>query len=237
MGAGTEKRSVGELADRAVRIRIDGVELDADLRIPHHPRGVVIFAHGSGGGRRSPGSRLVAEELEQSGFATLLVDLLTREEQRHDERTGSLRFDIALLASRLGSVSDWAIHEAKLWSLPVGYYGASTEAAAAIVAAVRRPGVVRAIVSRGGRPDLALNALAKVHCPTLLMVGAEDARILRLNEEALGKLGGRGTLSVVPHATHLFEEPGALERVAILTQHWFDQYLVHRPRPASQEAW
>ena len=138
MGTGTEKRSVGELADRAVRIRIDGVELDADLRIPHHPRGVVIFAHGSGGGRRSPGSRLVAEELEQSGFATLLVDLLTREEQRHDERTASLRFDIALLASRLGSVSDWAIHEAKLWSLPVGYYGASTEAAAAILEDIAR---------------------------------------------------------------------------------------------------
>lgn len=237
MGTGTEKSPVDELVNRAVRIRINGIELDADLRIPPHPRGVVIFAHGSGGGRRSPRNRLVAEELEQTGFATLLVDLLTRDEQGQDARTGSIRFDIDLLASRLGSVTDWAIHEAKLWSLPVGYYGASTEAAAVIVAAVRRPGVVRAIVSRGGRPDLAHKALAKVHCPTLLIVGGADLPILQLNEEALGKLGSRGTLSMVPRATHLFEEPGALERVAFLTQNWFDQHLGHRSQQASQEAW
>lgn len=237
MGTDAEKSSVDGLADRAVRIRIDGVELDADLRIPPRPRGVVIFAHGSGSGRQSPRNRLVAEELEQSGFATLLVDLLTRDEQVQDSRTGAFRFDIYLLASRLGSVTDWAIHEAKLWSLPVGYYGASTGAAAAIVAAARRPGVVRAIVSRGGRPDLASGALAKVRCPTLLIVGGADLPIIPLNEEALGKLGSHGALSIVPHATHLFEEPGTLERVSILTQNWFDQHLAHRRQPAGQAAW
>ncbi len=237
METDTRKRPVDELVDRAVRVRIDGVELDADLRIPPHPRGVVIFAHGSGSGRRSPSNRLVAEELEQSGFATILVDLLNREEQEQDSRTGAFRFDIDLLASRLGCVTDWAIHEAKLWSLPVGYYGASTGAAAALAAAARRPGVIRAIVSRGGRPDLASNALARVRCPTLLIVGGADRPILPLNEEALGKLGSHGALSVVPRATHLFEEPGALERVAILTQGWFDQHLGHHPQATNHAAW
>jgi putative phosphoribosyl transferase len=233
----TGKSSVGDLEYRPVRIRIDGVTLDADLRIPPRARGVVIFAHGSGSGRQSPRNRLVATDLEASGFATLLVDLLSRDEQEEDSLTGALRFDIDLLATRLGSVTDWAIHEPKLWSLPVGYYGASTGAAAAIVAAAHRPGVVRAIVSRGGRPDLSSTSLAKVHCPTLLIVGGADTPILPLNEDALRKLGSRGALSVVPYATHLFEEPGALERVAILAREWFDQHLAHRHQPAGQGAW
>ncbi len=231
------KSSVGDLEHRPLRIRIDGVTLDADLRVPPRARGVVVFAHGSGRGRQSPRNRLVATNLEASGFATLLVDLLSRDEQEEDALTGAFRFDIDLLAARLGSVTDWAIHEPKLWSLPVGYYGASTGAAAAIVAASHRPGVVRAIVSRGGRPDLAPTALSKMHCPTLLIVGGADTPILPLNEDALRKLGSRGALSVVPGATHLFEEPGALERVAIMTRDWFDQHLAHRQQPAGQGAW
>jgi len=231
------KSSMNDLTDRSVKIRIDGVALDADLRIPPHARGVIIFAHGGGSGRQDPRNRLVATELEHAGFATLIADLLTREEQERDTRSGAFRFDIDLMSSRLGSVTDWAIHEPKLWSLPVGYHGASTGAAATIVAAAHRPGMVRAIVSCGGRPDLAISALAKVRCPTLLIVGGADLPILQLNEDAVRKLGRHGTLSVVPHATHLFEEAGAMERVTTLTRAWFDQHLAHRRHPAGQGAW
>lgn len=223
--------------ERTVRIPIDGVALDADLRIPAHARGVVIFAHENGSDRQSPRYRLVADELERAGFATLCVDLLTPAEHEEDARCGSIRFDIDLLAARLGAATDWAIHDSRLWSLPVGYYGASTGAAAAMLAAVRRPGVIKAIVSRGGRPDLAPSALGKLRCPTLLIVGGEDVPMLELNEDSVRTLGAHGTLRIIPEATHLFEEPGALEDVATLTRNWFIQYLAHRREPIGQAAW
>jgi dienelactone hydrolase len=237
MWTDTRNDSTHAPRERAVRVPINGVVLDADLCTPDQARGVVIFAHGSGSNRASPRNRLVADALQREGFATLLPDLLTPGEERRDLRTGHLRFDIDLLAARLGAITDWAIHEPTLWSLPVGYFGASTGAAAAIVAAARRPGVVRAIVSRGGRPDLAGDVLGRVRCPTLLIVGGDDLPILEMNDDALRKLGGHRVLQVIPHATHLFEEPGALERVARLARDWFDQHLARRRESARQGIW
>jgi pimeloyl-ACP methyl ester carboxylesterase len=174
--------------------------------------------------------------LQRAGFATIIPGLLTPDEERQDERSGCFRFDVDLLAARLGAVTDWAIYEPTLWSLPIGYFGAGTGAAAAILAAARRPGVVRAMVSRGGRPDLASRALTRIRCPTLLIVGEDDVPILELNQDSVWKLGGHRVLQVVPHATHLFEEPGALERVASLATAWFDQHLAHHSEPAQQGA-
>ncbi|HEX8715493.1 MAG TPA: dienelactone hydrolase family protein [Gemmatimonadaceae bacterium] len=222
---------------RPVRIAIDGVMLDGDLVVPPQARGIVIFAHGSGSSRQSPRNRFVARELGRSSFATLLLDLLTRDEEGVDAATGELRFDIPFLADRLGAATDWVVTAPGLRSLPVGYFGASTGAAAALVAASHRRGEVRAIVSRGGRPDLAGDALRRVHCPVMLIVGAADPEVLELNRDALVQLGGPRALELVPRATHLFEEPGALEEVARLARGWFEQYLSSPRTVDSRDAW
>jgi putative phosphoribosyl transferase len=202
------------------------VDLLGDLRIPPAARGIVVFAHGSGSGRHSPRNRFVADVLVRAGLATLLIDLLTQEEEMIDLQTAELRFDIRLLAERLGDMSDWLANEASTAALSIGYFGASTGAAAALIAAADRPERVRAIVSRGGRPDLAGPVLARVRQPTLLIVGGEDDVVIGLNREALARLAGIKQLVIVPGATHLFGEPGALEQVAALAVQWFQRYLV-----------
>jgi putative phosphoribosyl transferase len=186
-----------------------------------------VFAHGSGSGRFSPRNRAVAGVLVAAGLATLLMDLLTAEEEAEDVRTARLRFDIPLLAERVVYAIDWLSSEAILSALPVGCFGASTGAAAALIAAAERPGRVAAVVSRGGRPDLAGDALPRVQAPTLLIVGGRDAEVIRLNQKAQSLLG-RVRLEIVPGATHLFEEPGALEQVAMLAREWFLRYLATR---------
>ena len=215
--------AVGEGLD--VVVPVDGVRLAGDLSIPADAIGVVLFAHGSGSGRHSPRNRFVARVLLEAQLATLLIDLLTEGEEAVDARTGHLRFDIGLLARRLVSVTDWLRAEPPTASLALGYFGASTGAAAALVAAAARPDDVGAIVSRGGRPDLAGDALPRVLAPTLLIVGGGDPDVLELNRQALTRLPGRKRLVVVPGASHLFEEPGALERVAELARDWFVSYL------------
>jgi putative phosphoribosyl transferase len=187
-----------------------------------------VFAHGSGSGRFSPRNRAVAGVLVDAGLATLLMDLLTPEEEAEDVRTARLRFDIPLLAERVVYAIDWLSSEAILSALPVGCFGASTGAAAALIAAAERPGRVAAVVSRGGRPDLAGDALPRVQAPTLLIVGGRDAEVIRLNQKAQSLLGGESRLEIVPGATHLFEEPGALEQVAMLAREWFLRYLATR---------
>ena len=200
--------------------------LAGDLTLPRSARGLVIFAHGSGSSRLSPRNRMVARTLQDAGFGTLLFDLLTPQEEAMDAIGGQLRFDILFLAGRLEAVTAWLAAQPFARSLALGYFGASTGAAAALVASVRQPGRVGAIVSRGGRPDLAGPLLREVIAPTLLIVGAEDATVLRLNRAALAALGSREKeLAVVPGATHLFEEPGTLERAADLAGGWFARHL------------
>jgi dienelactone hydrolase len=210
----------------SVRIDAGGVPLDGDLVVPAGARGVVVFAHGSGSSRQSPRNRRVAGQLQDGGFATLLFDLLTLDEERRDAVTAELRFDIALLAQRLAHVTDWVASRPELRGLPVGYFGASTGGAAALVAAALRPRSVHAVVSRGGRPDLAMPYLAQVKAPTLLIVGANDAPVIQMNRTALAHLQvGEKQLAIVPGAGHLFEEPGTLDRVAALARRWFERYL------------
>jgi dienelactone hydrolase len=197
------------------------------LVIPTHAHGIVLFAHGSGSSRHSPRNRFVAEELQKAGLATLLMDLLTSAEERLDEMTeGGLRFDIGLLAGRLEAASDWVRTNPSTHNLSLGYFGASTGAAAALVAAAAEwRGKVRAVVSRGGRPDLAREALGVVRAPTLLIVGGDDRVVIGLNRQALDILVCEKRLEIVPGATHLFEEPGTLERVAALAVDWFLRHL------------
>ncbi|MFE0588539.1 dienelactone hydrolase family protein [Micromonospora echinospora] len=202
-----------------------GAALTADLFVPAEPVGVVLFAHGSGSSRRSPRNVAVAHTLNDRALATVLVDLLTPEEERVDARTAELRFDIDLLAGRLVGIVDWLAAEPGLGRLPIGLFGASTGAAGALVAAADRPDLVRAVVSRGGRPDLAGAALSRVRAPSLLLVGGRDEQVLALNESALSTLDGVGELRVVPGATHLFEEPGTLEEVADHAGTWFTTHL------------
>lgn len=202
-----------------------GVVLDGDLSLPDSAAGVVLFAHGSGSSRHSPRNRAVAGALNRRGMATLLVDLLTADEERIDARTGQLRFDIGLLADRLVGIIDWLGARPETAALPVGLFGASTGAAAALVAAAKRPETVRAVVSRGGRPDLAGPALAEVNAPTLLVVGARDVTVLELNERASNAMRAPVELRIIPGATHLFEEPGTLEQVAELAADWFGMHL------------
>jgi putative phosphoribosyl transferase len=208
-----------------VRIEAGSVTLEGDLQIPDPAVGLVLFAHGSGSSRHSPRNRFVAQELHASGLATLLLDLLTPEEERVDQHTGHLRFDIELLAERLAAATQWTRVDAATRSLPIGYFGASTGAAAALVAAALEPDTVRAVVSRGGRPDLAGEALPLVRAPTLLIVGSRDLTVLELNRAAMARLRAETRLEIVPGATHLFEEPGALEAVARLAREWFLQHL------------
>jgi dienelactone hydrolase len=215
----------------AVRIPAGGVVLDGDLGLPAGAGGVVLFAHGSGSGRHSPRNRLVASRLRDAGFATLLLDLLTPEEERIDQATRALRFDVEMLARRLLSAVVWLERDARTATLPLALFGASTGAAAALVVAAWTGRRVGAVVSRGGRPDLAGDLLASVAAPTLLVVGGRDPAVARLNEEAAARLGGANELRVVPGATHLFEEPGALDAVAALAADWFRRHL---PRPARE---
>ena len=208
-----------------VTIPVCGVELAGDLAIPESPAGIVVFAHGSGSGRTSGRNRFVAQRLNTAGLATLLFDLLTTEEEVIDERTRELRFDIALLAGRLTGVVDWVGARHDLQRFPIGLFGASTGAAAALIAAANRPRPVRAVVSRGGRPDLSGDALPRVRAPTLLIVGGHDTEVIRLNQGAAEAMSCERQIVIVPGATHLFEEPGALERVADLAADWFTQRL------------
>jgi putative phosphoribosyl transferase len=212
----------------SLRIPVAGVRLDADVAVPAAARGLVLFAHGSGSSRHSPNNRYVAEQLQEAGLATVLTDLLTPEEGRIDADTGQYRFDIALLAVRLAALTDWLTGHERTASLGVGLFGGSTGAGAALVAAATRPGTVQAVVSRGGRPDLAGEFLRLVRQPTLLIVGERDPSVVALNRQAQTALAGPTRLEIVPGATHLFEEPGALEQVARLARDWFVQHL----RPA-----
>lgn len=211
--------------EQTVRVAGEGIMLTGDLVNPATAPGVVLFAHGSGSGRRSPRNRQVARALNDRGFATLLIDLLTPEEEQVDLRSAQLRFDIDLLARRLAGATAWLNQNPDTAHLRVGYFGASTGGGAALVAAAERPERVGAIVSRGGRPDLAGPALAQVECPTLLIVGGHDLPVIEMNRDALGQLRATKDLVIVPSATHLFEEPGALEEVARLAGDWFERYL------------
>ncbi|GAA4569179.1 dienelactone hydrolase family protein [Micromonospora coerulea] len=206
---------------REVTIPVADDGLPADLIVPDRPAGVVLFAHGSGSSRHSPRNVAVAHVLNDRSLATVLVDLLTPAEDAVDARTAELRFDIGLLANRLAAIVDWMATDPDLSPLPVGLFGASTGAAAALVAAAVRPDRVRAVVSRGGRPDLAGAALAQVRAPTLLLVGGLDEQVIVLNEQAQAELGDVAELRIVPGATHLFEEPGTLEQVADHAATWF----------------
>lgn len=207
-----------------VVVTLDDASLGGDLVVPEGASGIVAFAHGSGSSRRSPRNQLVARTLNEAGIGTLLIDLLTPEEEQLDRLTSELRFDIALLARRVVAAVDW-LRDGPAASLPIGLFGASTGAAAALVAAAARPDDVAAVVSRGGRPDLAGAALHQVRAPTLLIVGAADEVVLDLNRRALELIPAERRLVVVPGATHLFEEPGALEQVARLAAEWFQRYL------------
>jgi pimeloyl-ACP methyl ester carboxylesterase len=207
-----------------MRLSVDSGTIDGDLVVPDGARGVVCFAHGSGSSRHSSRNKRVAAALQRARFATLLFDLLTEQEELVDERTRALRFDIGLLGRRLVMVTDALVAEPEIRDLPVGYFGASTGAAAALVAAAERPHV-KAIVSRGGRPDLARDALARVFAPTLLIVGELDREVLVLNRDAAALIPGPTEIVVVPGATHLFEEPGALDVVAELATRHFTRYL------------
>jgi dienelactone hydrolase len=203
-----------------VRIPTPGARLNADLVIPVEARGIVLFAHGSGSSRHSHRNQFVARVLQDSGFATLLMDLLTTEEGHLDNQTREFRFDIGMLADRLAATVEWAAEQPTMKHLPIGLFGASTGAAAALVVAARRPDLVRSVVSRGGRPDLAGDALEKVKVPTMLIVGGYDDAVLVLNEQAMKRMTGEVTLKVVPRATHLFEESGALAQVADFAASW-----------------
>lgn len=213
------------LGERPVRVRVGDVELQGNLQVPHGAEGIVVFAHGSGSGRHSPRNRFVADVLVNTGLATLLIDLLTEGEEAIDRQTTKLRFDIRLLAERLVGVTDWLAADPSTADLSVGYFGASTGAAAALIAAAERTRTVRAIVSRGGRPDLAGPVLHRVQQPTLLIVGGADDVVIQLNRQALEQLAGIKQLVIIPGATHLFEESGALEQVAALAGEWFLRYV------------
>lgn len=217
-------RATRRVDERVVRLQIEGGTIEGNLVVPDGARGVVLFAHGSGSSRHSPRNKFVARVLQEGAFATFLIDLLTTAEEAYDERTRELRFDIRLLARRLVTATDWLEREPATKDRKIGYFGASTGAAAALVAAVSRTEVA-AIVSRGGRPDLAGADLSRVRAPTLLIVGGDDVTVLDLNRLALELLDVPKGLAVVPGATHLFEEPGALGEVAKLAKDWFARFL------------
>jgi len=217
----------------ALRIPVGAAMLDADLNLPDAPGGLVLFAHGSGSSRFSPRNRRVARALNAAGLATVLADLLTPDEERVDERTRQLRFDIGLLALRLAGLTDW-LRTSGPTHLDIGYFGASTGAGAALVAAAQRPESVGAVVSRGGRPDLAGAALERVTAPTLLLVGGYDKVVIDLNRQAFASLRSEKHMEIVPGATHLFEEPGALETVSSLARDWFLRHFEARRRSANQ---
>jgi dienelactone hydrolase len=212
------------------------VVLEADIALPERTQGLVLFAHGSGSSRHSARNRYVAEQLQHAGLATVLADLLTAEEERIDAVTVELRFDIGLLATRLAALTDWLTGNERTAGLAIGLFGASTGAAAALVAAAVRPTTVRTVVSRGGRPDLAGEFLSRVRQPVLLIVGGEDPLVIQLNRQAMDQLGGETRLEIIPGATHLFEEPGTLEQVAQLARDWFVEHLTPVPEHRSQRS-
>jgi len=218
---------------RRIRVPLTGTlnALEGDLEIPAGARGIVAFAHGSGSSRLSPRNRFVADELRAGNLGTLLIDLLTQEEDAIDVRTRRPRFDIELLSNRMVTVVDWFARDEDTAAIPIGLFGASTGAAAALVAAARRSVEVGAVVSRGGRPDLAGGALADVRAPTLLIVGGRDTEVIERNREALAQMSTESRLVIVPGATHLFEEPGTLEEVARLAREWFVDHLSISARP------
>jgi dienelactone hydrolase len=219
-------QNVGSRIDeRLVAVPVGSLTLQGNLNLPEQARGVVLFAHGSGSSRHSPRNRRVAAMLNDANLATLLIDLLTPEEEAIDSRTAHLRFDIGLLAERLVAVTDWLAHYPDTRHCRIGYFGASTGAAAALVAAAERPQLVGAIVSRGGRPDLAGAALPRVQAPTLLIVGGNDFGVIELSQAALAQLRCEKQLVIVAGATHLFEEPGTLDEVARLAREWFEHHL------------
>ena len=208
-----------------VKIPACDATLDGNLIVPPAARGIVLFVHGSGSSRHSKRNRFVARTLNEAGLATLLFDLLTPEEEAVDLRTAHLGFDIDLLAGRLGSATDWVLQEPAARDLRIGYFGSSTGGGAALVAAAGRPHAVGAVVSRGGRPDLAGGALPNVKAPTLLIVGGADDVVIDMNQDAMAQMRCQVKLEIIPGATHLFEEPGALETVASLASDWFTQHL------------
>lgn len=219
-------RHIAQSQEQAVRVSAgDGIELEANLTVPENAIGVVLFAHGSGSSRHSPRNRAVAEHLNEGGMATLLFDLLTRREEAVDIQTAEMRFDIKLLADRLAGATQWTRKQSNLHNLPVGYFGASTGGGAALVAAAKMPRAVAAVVSRGGRPDLAGDALHHVSAPTLLIVGGNDVPVIHMNQEALDQMHCERKMQIIPGATHLFEEPGALDQVAHLAREWFAKHL------------
>jgi putative phosphoribosyl transferase len=215
-----------EATHTAVRINVGEVSVDGDLGVPERATGIVIFAHGSGSSRFSRRNRLVAGVLEDSGFGTLLLDLLTPDEESIDDRTREYRFDIEMLGHRVIGAMDWVQSRPDLHRLPIGLFGASTGAAAALIAAAARPELTRAVVSRGGRPDLADAALPRVQSPTLLIVGERDEPVIEMNRDAMSRMRAPVELEIVPGATHLFEEPGALTVVAALAADWCRRYLI-----------
>ncbi|HEU4649158.1 MAG TPA: dienelactone hydrolase family protein [Gemmatimonadales bacterium] len=215
--------------EREVSIPADRTELVGTLAVPERARGIVLFAHGSGSSRFSPRNRYVAGVLREAGLGTLLLDLLTPQEERADRQSGHLRFDISWLAHRLEHAIDWLGTHPATAPLPIGLFGASTGAGAALVAAAERPARIGAVVSRGGRPDLAGAALPLVRAPTLLIVGGADPAVIQMNEEARDQMRTEVRLVIVPGATHLFEEPGALEQVAVLARDWFLEHLALAP--------
>jgi pimeloyl-ACP methyl ester carboxylesterase len=226
-------RSAAEtIEERDVRVTAGSVSLDGNLSLPDGARAVVLFAHGSGSSRHSSRNRHVARLLNEAKLATLLIDLLTPTEEAIDARTAHLRFDIGLLAERLVGATDWLARYSDTQHLRIGYFGASTGAAAALVAAAERPEQVGAVVSRGGRPDLAGGALAYVRVPTLLIVGGHDVEVIQLNRAALAQLRCEKQLVIVPGATHLFEEPGVLDEVARLARDWFHRHLIQAAQHA-----
>lgn len=212
--------------ETAVQVHSADVVLDADLTIPAHAAGIVVFAHGSGSSRHSSRNRRVARALQDAGLATLLLDLLTQEEEAVDVNTREYRFDIPRLARRLCGAQEWLAAQNDTRALRTGYFGASTGAGAALIAAARAPDDIGAVVSRGGRPDLAGPALPRVAAPTLLIVGGDDLPVIELNREAMARMHAHVQLEIVPGASHLFEEPGTLERVAQLARDWFVRWLV-----------
>ena len=216
-----------------VRVPIGPVKLEGNLTLPSGARGVVLFAHGSGSSRNSPRNRVVAKQLQSAGFGTLLIDLLTEEEEAVDLRTSHFRFDIGLLANRLVGAVGWLQSPEQTEDLPVGLFGASTGGGAALVAAAQRPDCVAAVVSRGGRPDLAGEFLSRVRAPTLLLVGGNDVPIIGMNQQAMRAMRTEIRLTIIPGASHLFEEPGTIQQVATHARDWFERFL---PRAESRAA-
>lgn len=222
-----------ECKREAIWVASGSINLEGNLSIPESARGIVLFAHGSGSSRHSPRNRYVANVLNQAGFATLLFDLLTSDEEQTDERTGELRFNITFLAERLINATQWVAQNPNLQNLRIGYFGASTGAGAALVAAAQFPQAISAVVSRGGRPDLAGSFLPSVQAPTLLIVGGNDTPVIDMNRRALEQMRVDKKLEIVPGATHLFEEAGKLEEVAKLARDWFERYLAQTKEPSA----